>query len=171
MAKTKVAKTNAARFLDQQNIKYECLTYEVDPNDLAAEGTAAKLSLDPKQVFKTLVVRGDASNVQSSQPSKKGGNEICFAVIPANTYLDLKALAKLSQNRKVAPVPLREVQPLTGYIRGGVTALASKKPYPVYVHETILNFEQIAVSAGKRGLMLFLAPQDYVKAVFRLVFA
>jgi len=144
-------KTNAARLLDRQSISYDCLTYEVDPEDLAAERTAEKLGLAASEVFKTLVVRGDCAG-------------ICFAVIPADTQLDLKALAKLSQNRKVAPVPLKEVQPLTGYIRGGVTVLASKKPYPVYVHETLTQFERIAVSAGKRGLMLYLAPQDYLKA-------
>ena len=142
------AKTNAARLLDQHNIAYDCLTYEVDPDDLAAESTAAKLGLPPNQVFKTLVVRGDRTG-------------ICFAVIPGDTQLNLKALAKLSNNRKVAPVALKEVQPLTGYIRGGVTALASKKDYPVYVHDTMTTFDTIAVSAGKRGLMLWLPPQDY----------
>lgn len=145
----KLAKTNAARLLDQRQISYECLTYAVDPDDLAAESTAAKLGLEPQQVFKTLVVRGDRTG-------------ICFAVIPGDTQLDLKALAKLSDNRKVAPVALKDVQPLTGYIRGGVTALASKKDYPVYVHNTMTTFETIAVSAGKRGLMLWLAPQDYL---------
>ena len=149
--KKKAAKTNAARLLDQKKIDYECLTYEVDPDDLAAEGTAAKLGLPPGQVFKTLVVKGDREG-------------ICFAVIPADTHLDLKALAKLSGNRKAATVALKEVQPLTGYIRGGVTALASKKPYPVYVHDTVLSFEKMAVSAGKRGLMLFLEPADYIDA-------
>lgn len=145
----KSAKTNAARLLDQHQITYECLAYDVDPDDLAAESTAAKLGLEPQQVFKTLVVRGNHAG-------------ICFAVIPADTHLDLKALAKLSNNRKVAPVSLKEVQPLTGYIRGGVTALASKKEYPVYVHDTLPTFDHIAVSAGKRGLMLWLKPHDYV---------
>ena len=144
-------KTNAARLLDQQQVEYGCLTYDVDPDDLAAERTAEKLGLEASQVFKTLVVRCDRTG-------------ICFAVIPANTQLDLKALAKLSNNRKASPVAMKELQALTGYIRGGVTALASKKSYPVYVHETILDFERIAVSAGKRGLMLFLAPQDYLNA-------
>ena len=146
----KAAKTNAARLLDQNNIAYECLIYEVDPDDLAAESTAEKLGLAPNQVFKTLVVRGDRAG-------------ICFAVIPANTQLDLKALAKISDNRKATPVALKDVQPLTGYIRGGVTALASKKDYPVYVHDTMPTFDKIAVSAGKRGLMLWLFPQDYIQ--------
>lgn len=141
-------KTNAARILDQLKIAYRLLEYEVDPEDLAAESTAAKLGLLPDEVFKTLVVRGDR-------------NGICLAVIPANGQLDLKALAKLAGDRKAETVALKEVQPLTGYIRGGVTALGCKKPYPVYLHESALERQQIAVSAGKRGLMLQLAPQDY----------
>ncbi|MEM9218052.1 MAG: Cys-tRNA(Pro) deacylase [Cyanobacteria bacterium P01_F01_bin.150] len=146
----KASKTNAARLLDQNDITYECLTYDVDPDDLVAERTAAKLGLKPNQVFKTLVVRGERTG-------------ICFAVIPGDTQLDLKALAKLSDNRKVSPVALKEVQPLTGYIRGGVTALASKKDYPVYGHSSMTTFAKIAVSAGKRGLMLWLDPQDYIQ--------
>ncbi len=145
-------KTNAVRILDRLKIAYELLEYEVDPDNLAAESTAEKLGLPPEQVFKTLVVRGDR-------------NDICLAVIPGNDQLDLKAIASLSQHKKMETVPLKDVQPLTGYIRGGVTALGCKKPYPVYVHETIIQFDQIAVSAGLRGLMLYLAPTDYLKAV------
>jgi Cys-tRNA(Pro)/Cys-tRNA(Cys) deacylase len=111
-------KTNAARLLDKLGIPYQILSYEVDPDDLAALSTAQKVGLPPEQVFKTLVVRGDATG-------------ICFAVVPGNAQLDLKALARISGNRKVETVALKEVQPLTGYIRGGVTALASKKDYPV----------------------------------------
>ena len=113
-------KTNAVRLLENLEIQYELLNYEVDINDLSAESTAEKLGLPPEQVFKTLVARGDRQGV-------------CFAVIPGNTALDLKALAKLSENRKIELVSLKEVQPLTGYIRGGVTAIASKKDYPVFV--------------------------------------
>lgn len=145
-------KTNAARILDRLNIPYTVLTYEVDPDDLAADSTAEKLGLSPQEVFKTLVVRGQRHG-------------ICLAVIPAHTQLNLKALASLTDDRKVETVALKEVQPLTGYIRGGVTALGCKKPYPVYVDASIEQFDQIAVSAGKRGLMLQLAPQDYLKAV------
>lgn len=145
-------KTNAVRVLDGLNIAYKLLDYEVDPDDLAAESTAAKLNLPPEQVFKTLVTKGDRTG-------------ICLAVIPGSAQLDLKALAKLSGNRKIEPVPLKDVQPLTGYIRGGVTALACKKPYPVYVDETIELFDQVAVSAGMRGLMIFLSPSDYLRAV------
>ncbi|MGF1457410.1 MAG: Cys-tRNA(Pro) deacylase [Leptolyngbyaceae cyanobacterium] len=145
-------KTNAARILDQQGLAYELLTYEVDPNDLAAERAAEKLGLPAEQVFKTLVVRGDVSGV-------------CFAVIPANKHLDLKALAKMSDNKKVETVPLKEVQHLTGYIRGGVTALGSIKPHPVFIDISATQFDRFAVSAGKRGYMLLMSPETYQIAV------
>lgn len=145
-------KTNAVRVLDKLGIAYQLLEYEVDVNDLAAESTAEKIGLPPEQVFKTLVTRGDRTGV-------------CLAVIPGDSHLNLKALAQLSGNRKVEPVALKEVQPLTGYIRGGVTALACKKNYPVYVDETIELFDQVAVSAGMRGLMIQLAPADYLRSV------
>jgi len=145
------AKTNAARILDRLKLPYQVLKYDVDPDDLAADSTAAKLGLPPEQVFKTLVARGDRQGV-------------CLAVVPGHVQLDLKALASLAGERKVDTVPLKDVQPLTGYIRGGVTALGTKKTYPVYVDESMLTFDQVAVSAGKRGLMLWLAPQDYLTA-------
>ncbi|HEY9889609.1 MAG TPA: Cys-tRNA(Pro) deacylase [Candidatus Obscuribacterales bacterium] len=141
-------KTLAARILDQQSVPYELLTYDVDPDDLAAERVAEKLGLPYEQVFKTLVARGDRSG-------------ICLAVIPANAKLDLKALAKISDNKKVETVPLKEVQTITGYIRGGVTALGCKKTYPVYLDISATQFDTIAVSAGKRGHMLMLSPTIY----------
>ncbi|EKV01114.1 hypothetical protein Lepto7375DRAFT_3257 [Leptolyngbya sp. PCC 7375] len=144
-------KTNAARLLDALDIDYGILTYPVDPNNLVAGATADKLGLPHGQVFKTLVIRGDR-------------NGICLAVLAANAQLNLKALAKLTKDRKVLPVPLKEVQPLTGYIRGGVTALACKRHYPTYVDEWIEAHDHIAVSAGMRGAMLWLTPQDYIKA-------
>jgi Cys-tRNA(Pro)/Cys-tRNA(Cys) deacylase len=144
-------KTNAVRILDNLNIQYQLLNYEVDVNDLTAESTAEKLGLPHEQIFKTLVARGD----------KKG---VCFAVIPGNAALDLKALAQLSENRKIELVSLKEVQPLTGYIRGGVTAFASKKDYPVYLDEIATVFDTIVVSAGMRGTMIDLKPQDYLRA-------
>lgn len=144
-------KTNAARLLDTLAIDYQLLTYPVDPDNLVAAVTADKLGLPHEQVFKTLVIRGDR-------------NGICLAVIAANAQLDLKALAQLTHDRKLLPVALKEVQPLTGYIRGGVTALACKKNYPTYVDEWIEAHNQIAVSAGMRGAMLWLRPQDYIKA-------
>jgi Cys-tRNA(Pro)/Cys-tRNA(Cys) deacylase len=144
-------KTNAARLLDQMGIHYELREYEVDPDDLAAETVAGKIGLPPEQVFKTLVARGDR-------------NGICLAVIPGNAELDLKALAAASGDRKIQLVPVKELQALTGYIRGGVTALAAKKDYPAYVDETIELFDVISISAGVRGLQILLAPADYLKA-------
>ncbi|MGD1944461.1 MAG: Cys-tRNA(Pro) deacylase [Leptolyngbyaceae cyanobacterium] len=141
-------KTNAARILEQQSIPYNLQTYEVDPSDLTAEQAADKLGLPHQQVFKTLVARGDRSGV-------------CLAVIPANATLALRALAKMSDNKKVETVPLKEVQALTGYIRGGVTAIGCKKPYPVFIDISATQFDTIAVSAGKRGHMLMISPTTY----------
>lgn len=144
-------KTNAARLLDSLSIPYRLVDYEVDPDDLRAESVAAKIGLPPEQVFKTLVARGDRTGV-------------LLAVVPGDAELDLKAIARLSGDRKVDTVALKEVQPLTGYIRGGVTALAGKKDYPVYADETIELFDEISVSAGVRGTQIVLAPADYLKA-------
>ncbi len=144
-------KTNAVRVLDQLGIPYELREYEVDPEDLAAETVAAKVGLPPEQVFKTLVARGDR-------------NGVCLVVIPGNAELDLKALASASGDRSIQLVPVKDLQSLTGYIRGGVTALAGKKHYSVYVDETIQLLEKISISAGVRGLQIVLAPADYLKA-------
>lgn len=143
-------KTNAARLLDSLGVPYELRDYDVDPEDLSAETVAAKVGLPPEQVFKTLVARGDRTGV-------------LMAVVPGNAELDLKALARLSGDRKVDTVPLKELQPLTGYIRGGVTALGGKKTYPVFVDETLELFDVVAVSAGVRGTQLVLAPADYLR--------
>ena len=145
-------KTNAVRVLDNLGVAYELRDYDVDPDDLAAEKVAAKIGFPPEQVFKTLVVRGDRTG-------------ILLAVIPGNTQLDLKALARVSGDRKVETVSLKEVQPLTGYIRGGVTALACKKDYRVFVDELIEIFDAISISAGVRGTQILLAPVDYLRAV------
>jgi Cys-tRNA(Pro)/Cys-tRNA(Cys) deacylase len=145
-------KTNAVRLLDTLGIRYELREYEVDPADLEAESVARKAGMPPEQVFKTLVTRGDR-------------NGVCLAVVPANMELDEKALARLTGDRKTEMVPLKEVQPLTGYIRGGVTALACKGSYPVYVDETVELFDAISVSAGVRGTQVLLAPADYLAAV------
>jgi Cys-tRNA(Pro)/Cys-tRNA(Cys) deacylase len=144
-------KTNAARLLDQLAIRYELREYEIDPEDLAAETVAAEIGLPPEQVFKTLVARGDR-------------NGICMAVIPGNTELDLKALAMASGDRKIQLVPVKELQGLTGYIRGGVTALAAKKDYLVYVDETIELFDTISISAGIRGMQILITSDDYLLA-------
>ena len=143
-------KTNAVRLLDQLSIDYELREYEVDESDLSAESVAAKVGLPPEQVFKTLVARGDR-------------NGVCMAVIPGNAELNLKSLAALTADRKIALVPMKELLGLTGYIRGGVTALATKKDYPVYVDETIELFDVVSVSAGARGLQLLLKPEDYLR--------
>ncbi len=144
-------KTNAARLLDQLGIKYELRDYDVNPEDLSAESVAAKIGLPPEQTFKTLVARGDR-------------NGVCFAIVPGNRELDLKALAAATGDKKIDLVPLREVQPLTGYVRGGVTALAAKKDFPVVVDEAIELWEVISISAGVRGAQILLSPSDYVKA-------
>lgn len=144
-------KTNAARLLDSLGIEYQIREYEVDPDDLTAETVANKVGMPPEQVFKTLVARGDR-------------NGVCFAVVPGDQQLDLKALAKLSGDRKIDTVGLKEVQPLTGYIRGGVTALAAKKAYSVFADETIELFDAISISSGTRGAQIILAPSDYIRA-------
>jgi Cys-tRNA(Pro)/Cys-tRNA(Cys) deacylase len=146
-----VQKTNAARLLDQMGIPYELRAYEVDPDELSAETVAAKVGLPAEQVFKTLVARGDR-------------NGIALAVIPGDQELDLKALAAAAGERKIQLVPVKELQSLTGYIRGGVTALAAKRDFPVYVDETIELFDVVSVSAGVRGLQILIAPVDYLRA-------
>jgi Cys-tRNA(Pro)/Cys-tRNA(Cys) deacylase len=143
-------KTNAVRLLDSLGVAYELREYEVDPDDLAAESVAAKIGLPPEQVFKTLLARGDR-------------NGPCFAVIPGNSELDYKALARHTGDRKIELVHLREVQPLTGYIRGAVTVLGAKKDYPVYADETIELWDVISISAGVRGTQILIAPADYLR--------
>jgi Cys-tRNA(Pro)/Cys-tRNA(Cys) deacylase len=151
MAKESISKTNAARLLDQLGMHYELREYEVDPDDLAAETVAAKIGLPPEQVFKTLVARGDR-------------NGVVMAVIPGDQELNLKALAAAAGERKIQLVPVKELQALTGYIRGGVTALAAKREYPVFVDETIELFDVVSISAGIRGLQILIAPTDYLRA-------
>jgi Cys-tRNA(Pro)/Cys-tRNA(Cys) deacylase len=144
-------KTNAARLLDTLNILYELRTYEVDPEDLTALSVARKIGLPPEQVFKTLLAQTNA------------GNHV-FAVIPGNAELDLKKLAHAAGAKKAELASLKEVEPLTGYIRGGVTVMGAKKPFPAYADETIELFDQISISAGLRGLQLLLTPTDYLRA-------
>ena len=151
-------KTNAARVLDRLGIKYELRDYEVDPSDFSAETVAAKVGLPPEQLFKTLAIRSDR-------------NEIYLAVIPANEELDFKAIAQLTGKRKIEMLALKEVQAATGYIRGGVTALACKRDYPVYIDELAEICDVISVSAGIRGLQILLAPRDYIRAVNATVVA
>lgn len=147
----KINKTNAARFLDNLKISYELVPYEVDENDLGAEHIANQLQEPIEQVFKTLVLRGD-----------KIGLFVC--VIPGNLEVDLKLAAKISGNKNCDMIHLKELQPLTGYIRGGCSPLAMKKKYPVFIHQSALEQKTIYVSAGVRGLQLKIAPQDLIKA-------
>ena len=149
MAKQK--KTNAARILDEKKIEYKLIEYKVDEEHLDAVHVAAEVGLPAAQVFKTLVVRGDKTGP-------------VFAVIPGDGELDLKALAKVSGNKRAELVHLKEVLPLTGYIRGGCSPLGAKKNYPVYLDESCILWEQIAISAGQRGLQIFLKPDDLVAA-------
>ncbi len=144
-------KTNATRLLDTLGIKYELREYEVDPNDLSAPKVAAQIGMPACQVFKTLCAKGN-------------DGAIVMAIIPGDGELDLKALARASGHRRVELVPVSQLQQLTGYIRGGVTTLACKKRYPVYLDESALRFPVIAVSAGVRGTQIILAPQDLVVA-------
>jgi Cys-tRNA(Pro)/Cys-tRNA(Cys) deacylase len=143
-------KTNAARMLDAAGIHYELREYEVDEDDLSAPRVAEKTGMPPEQVFKTLVARGDRSG-------------ILMASIPANTELDLKALANASGNKKVELVAVREVLGLTGYIRGGVSPVGTRKPYPFYLDETAILWDAISVSSGVRGCQMALAPDDLLR--------
>lgn len=145
------AKTNAARFLDSLGIAYEMRAYEVDPNDLTAISVARKVGLPPEQVFKTLLAQTNTS-------------EHVFAVIPGDAELDLKKLAHAAGVKKTELASLKEVEPLTGYIRGGVTVMAARKPFPAYADETIELHDIISISAGQRGLQLLLTPADYLRA-------
>jgi Cys-tRNA(Pro)/Cys-tRNA(Cys) deacylase len=145
-----MTKTNAARILDAAGIHYELREYEVDEDDLSAPRVAEKIGLPPEQVFKTLVARGDRTGV-------------LMACIPANTELDLKSLASASGNKKVELVPVKEVLGLTGYIRGGVSPIGTKKPYPFYLDETVDLWDVFSISAGIRGCQMLIAPDDVVR--------
>jgi Cys-tRNA(Pro)/Cys-tRNA(Cys) deacylase len=144
-------KTNAARILEGLGIAYTLHEYEVDPEDLSAVNVARKIGLPIEQVFKTLL-------------TITGKDEYAFAVIPGDAELDFKKLARTAGARKTEMVSLKDVQPLTGYIRGGVTVFGAKKDFPVFADETIELFDLISVSAGQRGTQILLAPQDYLRA-------
>ena len=144
-----INKTNAARLLDKAKIKYELVPYEVDENDLAAPHIATQLGEDIRQVFKTLVLKGD-----------KTGHFVC--VVPGDPAVDLKKAAKVSGNKKVDLIPMKELLPTTGYIRGGCSPVGMKKTFPTYFHSTCMEFGYIYVSAGVRGLQLKIAPADLV---------
>ena len=145
-------KTNAARLLDAKSIHYELAEYEVDESDLSATTLAKKIGQNIGQIFKTLVLRGDKTGV-------------LMACIPAHAELNLKALAAASGNKHVEMTPLKDVRPLTGYVRGGCSPLGGKKNYPVYLDVSALAHPQIYISAGLRGVQIFLNPEDLVRAV------
>jgi Cys-tRNA(Pro)/Cys-tRNA(Cys) deacylase len=144
-------KTNGSRILESLGIDFELCEYEVDLDDLSATTVARKIGMPSEQVFKTLLTTG-------------GPGSYVFAVIPGNAELDFKKLARASGLRKAEMAPLKEVQPLTGYIRGGVTVFGAKKAFPVFVDETAILFDKISVSAGTRGTQLILNPEDYLRA-------
>lgn len=145
----KINKTNVARLLDKAGIKYELIPYVVDESDLSAQHIAAQLDEDINRVFKTLVLRGD-----------KTGLFVC--VIPGNMEVNLKAAAKISSNKSAEMIAVKELLPLTGYIRGGCSPIGMKKHYPTYFHSTCLDFDYIYVSAGVRGIQLKLSPKELV---------
>jgi Cys-tRNA(Pro)/Cys-tRNA(Cys) deacylase len=176
-------KTNGARFLESLGIPFELREYEVDPEDLSAITVAKKIGMPPEQVFKTLLTTGvpaDRSSSagwstgvpadrSSSERWRTGGHaDYVFAIIPGDAELDFKKLARAAGLRKSEMAPLKDVQPLTGYIRGGVTIFGARKAYPVYVDETAILFDKISVSAGTRGTQLILSPDDYLRAAAAL---
>ena len=156
MLSDKLKKTNAARFLDKLKIEYEIREYEVDESDLSAENVARKVGLPLERIFKTLVARGDKTGV-------------IMAVVSGAAEVDLKALAAVSGNKKAEMVHLNEVLPLTGYIRGGVSPLGAKKNYPVYLDRTALAQATISISAGMRGIQIFLSPAELMRATHAVV--
>ena len=158
--KPHATKTNGARFLESLGIPFEIREYEVDPDDLAATTIATKIGMPAERVFKTLLTTGI--------PGEGGPAAYLFAVIPGNAELDFKKLARAAGLRKAEMVSLKDVQPLTGYIRGGVTIFGAKKAFPVFVDETAILFDRISVSAGNRGVQLILGPEDYLRAAAAL---
>lgn len=150
MANLKTQKTNAARLLDRAHIPYTLIPYTFDPNDLAAFHVAEELNEPIECVYKTLVLHGD-----------KTGYFVC--VIAGDKEVDLKKAAKASGNKKAELIPMKELLPLTGYIRGGCTAIGMKKPFPVFLQRDVTNLDIFYVSAGQRGLQLQLSPADYIK--------
>ncbi len=157
----KINKTNAARLLDKAKVAYELVPYEVDENDLSAVHVAEALGEDIEQVFKTLVLHGD-----------KTGHFVC--VIPGEHEVNLKMAAKVSGNKSCEMIHLKELLPLTGYIRGGCSPIGMKKAFPTYIHDSCMQYPFIYVSAGQRGLQLKIAPADLVaqsRAVLCRLFA
>jgi Cys-tRNA(Pro)/Cys-tRNA(Cys) deacylase len=158
----KPVKTNAARLLDSLGIQYELQTYEVDPDDLSAISVARKIGMPLEQVFKTLLTHAAPVPGQRETPH-------FFAVIPGDSELDLKKLAHAADVKKVELASLKNVEPLTGYVRGGVTVMAARTPFPAYADETIELHDVVSVSAGQRGTQIVLAPADYLRATGAII--
>ena len=148
--KDKINKTNVARLMDKAKVKYQLVPYEVDESDLSATHVAEQLGEDVAQVFKTLVLHGD-----------KNGYSVC--VIPGDKEVDLKKAAKISGNKNCEMVAVKELLPLTGYIRGGCSPIGMKKHFPTYIHDTVGQFDYVYVSAGQRGLQIKLSPSDLIR--------
>lgn len=148
--KDKINKTNVARLMDKAKVKYQLVPYEVDESDLSAIHVAEQLGEDIAQVFKTLVLHGD-----------KNGYFVC--VIPGDKEVDLKKAAKISGNKNCEMVAVKELLPLTGYIRGGCSPIGMKKHFPTYIHDTVGQFDYVYVSAGQRGLQIKLSPSDLIR--------
>ena len=148
----KITKTNAARLLDKAGISYELISYEVDPENLAATHVAEQLGEDIERVFKTLVLRGDR-------------NGIFVCVVPGDMEVDLKAAAKISGNKSAEMIAMKELLPTTGYIRGGCSPIGMKKHFPTYIHATAVDFDFIYVSAGVRGTQVKIAPQSLISFI------
>lgn len=151
MKHKEIKKTNVARLLEHDNIKYELVTYEVDESDLSASHVAESLGENVEQVFKTIVLHGD-----------KNGYFVC--VVPGDSEIDLKKAANVSGNKKCSPLPLKELLPTTGYIRGGCSPIGMKKQFPTYINASACNFDEIYVSAGVRGLQIKISPHDLANA-------
>lgn len=152
MAKQKLEKTNAARLLDRAKIEYALIPYQVDENNLAATHVAEQLGEDIATVFKTLVLKGD-----------RNGHLVC--VIPGDHEVELKAAARVSGNKKVEMIPMKDLLATTGYIRGGCTPIGMKKPFPTFIHSSCVEHEHIYISAGVRGLQIRIAPQDLISFI------
>lgn len=148
----KAEKTNAARILDKAKIRYEIIPYKVDEDDLSAVHVAGQLNEPVERVFKTLVLKGD-----------KTGYFVC--VIPGDEEVDLKKAAAISGNKSCDMIPMKELLPVTGYIRGACSPVGMKKNFQTYIHETCMMYDKIYVSAGKRGLQLFVSPKDLIVEV------
>jgi len=162
--KDKEVKTNAARLLDKARVAYTTVPYEVDPDNLAATHVAEQLGEDIRQVFKTLVLCGEPAGPKGQGAgAAKGVHFVC--VVPGDDEVDLKKAARAAGMKSAAMLPMKELLPLTGYIRGGCSPIGMKKPFPTFFHNTALDYDYIYVSAGMRGLQLKISPSDLISFV------